>query len=139
MLAICRSNIGDAIPSSERYLGETNLTDYSPLIVGESYLVHALLFIFDRVDFLVGAPEQPPFRVPSNLFDLVDARVPAGWKMCITQSHADYRVLFDEFKIKYIIEYPLLVNECQHYLGLVERDPREAQRFMERKLECKLD
>ena len=59
--------------------------------------------------------------------------------MFITQLHPDYRVLFDDFNLTYTIDYTLLVNECQHYLGLVERDPREAQRFMERKLECKLD
>jgi len=139
MLAICQSNLGDAIPSSERYLGETELTNYSPLIVGESYLVYALLFIVDRIDFLVSAPQQTPFWVPSSLFDLVDARFSVGWEICITQSHTDYRALFDNFRIKYIIGYPLLVNEYQHYVGLIEREPREVQRFMERRLQCKSD
>lgn len=70
MLAICHASLGSAIPPAERYLKETDHTDYSPLCVGDSYVVYALLFIFDRVDFLVRAPAQPPFWVPSSLFNL---------------------------------------------------------------------
>lgn len=139
MRAICRSGLGDAIPPSKRYLGEVDKTSYSPLTIGESYLVYALLFIFDRVDFLVRAPDQPPFWVPSNLFDMVDSKVPAGWEFCITQSSADYRVLFDTFGINYILGYSLLVNEYQHYVGLVEREPREVHRFVESLLVYKED
>ncbi|WP_124367161.1 hypothetical protein [Pseudomonas sp. R1-43-08] len=131
MLAFCRTNLGSAIPPRERYLGEVDETDYSPLCVGESYVVYALLFIFDRVDFLVRAPEQPPFWVPSSLFRLVDASVPAGWEFCITQSHPDYKSLFDVFKISCVMGYPLLVNEYKHYIGIIERDPVEVLRFME--------
>lgn len=57
MLALCQANLGSAIPPKERYLGEVDQTNYSPLSVGEIYVVYALLFIFDRVDFLVRAPE----------------------------------------------------------------------------------
>lgn len=135
MLALCQANLGSAIPPKERYLGEVDQTNYSPLSVGEIYVVYALLFIFDRVDFLVRAPEQPPFWAPSSLFRLVDARVPAGWELCITQSCADYRPLFDAFKISYVMGYPLLVNEYEHYVGIIERDPVEVLRFMEEELE----
>jgi len=132
MLAICKSSLGDAIPLSKRYLGEVDQTNYSPLTIGESYVVYALLFIFDRVDFLVRAPDQPPFWAPSYLFDLIDSEVPAGWEFCITQSTADYKALIDTFGIGYIFGYSLLVNEYQHYVGLVEREPREVHRFLEK-------
>jgi len=92
MLAKCKSSLGEVIPPSKRYLGEADETDYSPLTIDESYFVYALLFIFDRVDFLVRVPGQPPFWVPSNLFDLADSKVPSGWELCITGSSADYRL-----------------------------------------------
>ena len=135
MLAICRFNRGNAIPIAERYFGEMDQTDYSPLIIGNSYVVYALLFIFERIDFLVRAPEQPPFWAPGSLFELVDATIPSGWKFCVTQTHPNYRKLFNSFKINYIMGYSLLINEYQHYVGLVEREPREIQRFFEENLE----
>ncbi|AZF53400.1 hypothetical protein C4J85_2916 [Pseudomonas sp. R4-34-07] len=57
--------------------------------------------------------------------------VPAGWEFCITQSHPDYKSLFDVFKISCVMGYPLLVNEYKHYIGIIERDPVEVLRFME--------
>lgn len=139
MLAICKSNLGSAIPSAERYLGEVDQTNYSPLSVGGSYVVYALLYIIDRVDFLVRSPEQPPFWAPSSLFHLVDARVSADWELCVTQSRADYKTLFDVFKISHVMGYPRLVNDYNHYVGIVERDPVEVLRFMERELDCTSD
>ncbi|UII69860.1 hypothetical protein LVW35_19610 [Pseudomonas sp. HN11] len=139
MLAFCQANLGSAIPTTERYLGEVDQTDYSPLSIGESYVVYALSFIFDRVDFLVRAPEQPPFWAPSSLFRLGDARTPAGWEFCITQLRPGYKSLFDAFKISYVMGYPLLVNEYEHYVGIVERDPVELLRFMEEELKHMLD
>ena len=134
MLALCHANLGSAIPANERYLGEVDQTDYSPLSIGESYAVYALLFVFDRVDFLVRAPEQPPFWVPSSLFRLVDARIPAGWELCVTQARPDYKCLYDAFKISHLVGYPLLVNKYEHYVGIVERDPVEVLRFLEEEL-----
>lgn len=93
--------------------------------------MYALLFIGDRVDFLVRAPAQPPFWVPSSLFNLVDSRAPAGWEFCMTKSRAGYEQLFDEFRIRCVMGYPLLVNEYAHYVGVIEQDPTELLRFME--------
>ncbi|MPQ69199.1 MULTISPECIES: hypothetical protein [unclassified Pseudomonas] len=130
MRAICRSNCGSAIPMTERYWGETEKTDYSPLSIGDEYFIYALLFVSERVDFLVGVPGQFPFWVPSSLFELVDDEIPVGWKFCATQFHSDYKVLFESFKVKCIVGYSLLVREYQHYVGVVERDPVELERFM---------
>ena len=131
MFAICISKFGSAVPKSERLLGETDETDYSPLRVGEGYAVYGLLHFCDRVDFLVGLPEQVPFWVPSSLFDLADASLPNGWEFCFTRSRKDYEALADVFKIKCIVGYPLLVNDYQHYVGLIEKDPKELRRFIE--------
>lgn len=138
MLALCLANLGNAIPKKDRYLGEVDRTEYSPLVIGESYVVYALLFICDRIDFLVRTPEQAPFWAPSSLFHLVDARVPSGWEFCITQSRPDYKCLFDEFKISCVMGYPLLVNEYEHYVGIAEQDPIEVLRFIEEEFRLKV-
>ncbi|KNH47350.1 hypothetical protein [Pseudomonas lini] len=133
MLAICKSNFGAAIPLSGRYLGETDQTSYSPLAVGEGYLVFALFFVFDRVDFLISGPEQLPFWVPGNLFDLTDAKIPPGWEFRSTRLDSDYKILFEAFGISYIFGYPQLVNEYQHYAGIVEHDSNALQIFADEK------
>lgn len=133
MLAICKSNSGSAIPLAERYLGETDQTSYSPLVVGEGYLVFALFFLFDRVDFLVSGPGQLPLWVPGKLFDLTDPKIPPGWEFCSTCLDSDYKVLFEVFGISYIFGYPLLVNEYQHYVGVVEHDSNELKIFSDEK------
>lgn len=131
MLALCESIFGKRIPSSKRYLGELDETCYAPLVVGEIYSVYALLFIYDRVDFLVGEYGQPPFWVPSDLFILNDSGVPEGWGCCITQTDAEFKTLFEVFGIHFILGYTLLISDYQHYVGLVERDVNELQRFFE--------
>ena len=133
MFAKCKSNFGIAIPLAERYLRETDQTSYSPLVVGESYLVFALFFVFDRVDFLVSGPGSLPFWVPGNLFDLIDAKIPPGWELRSTRLDSDYKILFESFGISYIFGYPRLVNEYQHYVGVVEHDSNELQVFADEK------
>lgn len=131
MRVVCKSALGDAIPKTRRYLGEEDQTSYFPLVVGDEYPVHALLFIHDRIDFLVRPPSQTPFWVPGDLFDLVDTKVPEGWELRITVLSSEYRALSDTFGISCVMGYPLLVNEFQHYVGLAEGEAGEVQRFME--------
>ena len=133
MLALCEFNTGKAIPLSERYLGETDQTDFTPLMVGEKYLVFGLIFIKNRIDYLVCETGQNPSWVPSSLFKLLDNRIPNNWEICMTQSKQDYSLLFDAFGISSIIGYSFLVNKYVHYVGLLERDPVEVQHFFEEK------
>lgn len=129
MLANCRFDSGKAISLSERYLGETDHTNYYPLKIGEDYLVFSVLFILDRMDFLICPGGGSPFWVPSNLFDLSDSRIPPGWQVKFTQSDSDFYPLFDAFKIKYILGYPLIAQSYKHYVGLVEGDSDELKKF----------
>lgn len=131
MFVFCQANLGSAIPPAERHLGEMDETSYSPLIVGESYVVYALIFILDRVDFLLQPVGQAPLWAPSSLFNLVDGRVSESWELLMTKSHPDYKSLFEAFKISHIMGYPLLVNDYKHYVGIVEQDAVEVLRFME--------
>lgn len=131
MIGICRAVTGAEISSTRRYLGETGATDYSPLQVAEKYEIYGFMLVCDRVDFLVAPPAQLPFWVPSDLFDLVDSSLPAGWGVCVTSLSSDYCVLERQFKIGCIVGYPSLVNDYQHYLGLIERDPQAIKTFLE--------
>lgn len=131
MRAICRNNRGSAIALSERYLGETNETNYSPLMIGKEYAVYALLFIRDRVDFLILAEESAPFWAPSSLFDLIDSQIPDGWSFSFAKSSPGYGALFDAFGINCIIGYSLLIEDYEHYVGLIEGRSEELQRFFE--------
>lgn len=131
MLATCHSNSGSAIPLVQRYGEETDETDYSFLKVGSSYEIYALLFMLNRVEFLIRAPGVHPFWVPSCLFDLVYSQVPKNWELCFPNANADYKALFESFKINCILGYPLLVRDYKHYIGLLERDSRELVRFYE--------
>lgn len=132
MLAICKSQFGAAIPENERYFGELAETNYSPVKVGELYLVCAMFFVGDRVDYLV-CPDSSPLWVPSNLFDVVDCRIPSCWAFCETRKKIGYEALFDAFKIKYILGYQLLVRDYAHYVGVAEHDPYELHRFFSEK------
>ncbi|RCS56442.1 hypothetical protein DU000_12440 [Parvibium lacunae] len=133
MLALCEFNTGRAIALSERYLHEIDETEFSPLKIGESYLVYGLKFIFDRIDYLVCASGQNPMWAPSSLFKLVDTRIPDNWEICMTKSNSDFALLYDTFKIDCVIGYPSLTNNYSHYIGLLERSIDELQRFFEEK------
>lgn len=133
MLVLCEFNTGKAIPRPKRYLGETDQTDFSPLKVGGKYLVYGLLSISDRLDFLVCVSGQNPMWAPSSLFKLLDARIPDGWEICLTQLKPNYVSLYDMFKIHSIVGYPSLVNKFEHYVGVLERDPKDVQFFFTEK------
>lgn len=133
MFVLCEFNTGGAIPLLERHLGETDQTNFSPLKIGEHYLVFGLLFILNRIDFLVCPQGQNPLWAPSSLFKIIDSCVPDGWGICMTKSNADYQILFDTFGIHSVLGYSDLVNKYAHYIGVIERDSDEVQRFFEEK------
>lgn len=131
MIAICKFNNGKALPAGERYFGETDQTNFSPLKIADRYVVFGMIFVMNRIDFLVCPSEQNPLWAPSSLFTLVETHIPKNWEICMTQSSTEYRVLFDTFKIHSIIGYSSLVNKYTHYVGLLERTPHELQKFFE--------
>jgi hypothetical protein len=121
--------LGAAIPPAKRYLGETDQTDYSPLVIGRNYFIFALIFICDRIDFLVCPKNELPLWVPASLFELSDRDLPEGWRVCDTRGSKGYEMLFENFGITYIFGYPLITRNYQHYIGLIERDPVALAEF----------
>lgn len=129
ILAICESTSGSSIPEESRYLGESDQTSYEPLKVGQNYRVYGLLFISDRIDFLVNPSDQSPFWVPSFLFNLKERNIPSEWEICITNLNDDYQILFKSLKISCIVGYPSLTNDYPHYVGITEGNPDELEIF----------
>ncbi|MBB3225556.1 hypothetical protein FHW69_000146 [Luteibacter sp. Sphag1AF] len=129
MKAICRYSMGSAIPRSERYLREVDQTSYAPLKVGSEYRVYGLLFICGRMDFLVVPEESSPFWAPSSLFEITDSGICNEWGVCSTKNNGQYHSLFASFNITCIIGYRSLVDDYEHYRGLVESDADHVERF----------
>ncbi|MGF6731032.1 hypothetical protein OKW50_003113 [Paraburkholderia youngii] len=128
MRILCRSNTGASLPESARCLGETDRTEFAPLKVGDEYIVYGLMFRFSRVEFLVCPDGMAPYWMPSNLFAIADPALPA-WQICLTGQARDYQALMGAFGITALIGYDALVNDYQHYVGILERDPVQLQKF----------
>ena len=132
MRILCQSNTGASLPDNARCRGETNRTEFEPLKVGEEYIVYGLMFLFSRVDFLVYPDGTGPCWMPSNLFTVIDSSLPA-WRICLTEQVDDYQELLATFGITAIIGYDALVSDYHHYVGIIERNPAELQRFFAEK------
>lgn len=132
MRAICISNKAAYLASDIRCLGETDETDFSPLVVGEDYIVYGLMFLRCRVDFLVCPDEAGPCWMPSQFFNVLDSALPP-WSLCLSERVSGYDNLLANFGIVALIGYRDLVEDYDHYVGMLERDPRHLQRFFEKK------
>lgn len=131
MKVLCKAILGAAIPPAERYLGEIDETRYAPLQIGQEYQVYGVQVIVDRMDYLVCSTGELPMWAPKHLFDVVNNILLSGWIVCLPQNDKDYRPLFDIFKINSISGYPALVQNYNHYIGILERDAAELQVFFE--------
>ncbi len=128
MRVLCQSNTGASLPENARCRGETDRTEFAPLKVGDEYIVYGLMFLFSRVDFLVCPEGAGPYWMPSNLFTIADSTIPA-WRICLTEQVRDYEGLLATFGIAALVGYDALVSDYQHYVGILERDPVQLQRF----------
>lgn len=132
MRILCQSNTGASLPDNARCRGETDRTEFAPLKVGDEYIVYGLMFLFSRVDFLVCPDGTGPYWMPSNLFTVVDSSLPA-WRICLTEQVRDFQGLLATFGITALVGYDALVSDHQHYVGIIERDPVQLQRFFAEK------
>ncbi len=129
MRAICESVYGASIPIESRFWGEIDETCYAPLKVGDEYCVYAIMFVVDRIDFLV-FDEGIPIWAPGFMFKVIDANLPSGWGFCHTRSMEGFSDLFEHLGVSCIVGYSLLVSDYGHYVGIAERDDEEVQRFV---------
>lgn len=131
MLVECFSTSGKSLAGHLRILGETDDTDFSPLVVGTQYKVYGLMFYANRTDFLVCPIQSAPMWVPSNLFSILDDALPEKWGCIFTENTKGYSDLFECFGIHAICGYFDLVRSYDHYIGLLEREPEALKIFQQ--------
>ncbi len=129
MLVECIFNSGKDLPIDSRCLNETDETDYSFLEIGVEYVVYGLMFYPCRVDYLICSRKGNPAWVPANLCKIKDNKLSFNWAICVTHLHEDYKILYDSFKIQSIISYPELVTSISHYVGIIERESDDMNKF----------
>jgi hypothetical protein len=132
MQVICNSITGRSIPTIVRLPGESDETRFTPLVVGGKYIVYGLMFMCKRVDYLVSPDDNGPCWMPGNLFDVLDSFLP-DLEICLVEKDFNYRRLFTEFGITGLLGYSELVNNYDHYEGILERNPIHLYRFFTHK------
>lgn len=136
MLALCNSKSGKDLPDEARVMGENDETEFSPLEKGVEYTVYGMMYYPLRTDFLVCPEGDAPLWVPSNLFDVLDDSLPSDWGCVITEKKDGYADLRDTFGINAICGYLELIRSYKHYIGILEREPGELQKFYSYKDSC---
>lgn len=129
MLVKCISIFSKSLPDSLRVMGENDQTSFTPLKEGNIYNVYGLMFYATRVDLLLCSNEFKPIWVPSDLFEILEHKLPQEWGCIITRYEDGYKNLNDMFGITSIIGYSMLIESYDHYVGLIERDFLELERF----------
>lgn len=138
MLVICNSISGKSLPDDARIMGETDETLFEPLKTGMEYKVYGIMFYTTRIDFLLCPEGENPLWVPSNIFNVLDDKLPPDWGFIITEKTIDYSDLYDAFGIISILGYFELIRSYQHYIGILERDAGELQKFHSYRLSCQV-
>lgn len=135
MIVQCIANTAEHVPLSARVLDENDDTSYYGLIVGDKYTVYAVMWIASRVDVLIATDAGGPVWVPMMLFRLVDGRLPDKWAMCVTEQSEAFRELATYYNIAAIVGYKRIVEDINHYNGILEREHREIMEFYAQKEE----
>ncbi|MGY2796770.1 hypothetical protein ACVWV0_000946 [Ewingella americana] len=136
MLVLCNSVSGKDLPANARVMGETDKTQFNPLEIGVKYKVYGVMFYPTRTDLLLCPEGSNPMWVPSNLFEVLDNEFPSNWGCVIAEKTDGYFDLYESFGVNAICGYLQLVRSYQHYIGILEREPDELQKFYEYKLSC---
>jgi hypothetical protein len=128
MRVVCQSNTGSSLPEHVRCRGESDKTEFAPLRIGSEYTVYGLMFLVNRTDLLVCPDGTGPYWMPGNLFGVLDSALPP-WQICLPGQVGGYQELFSAFGITALVGYKSLVDDYQHYVGILERDPYHLERF----------
>ncbi len=92
------------------------------------------MFYPTRTDMLLCPDGSNPLWVPSNIFEVLDNALPNNWGCVLTEKKDGYSNLYEDFGITAIFSYLQLVRSYQHYIGILESEPDELQKFYEYKL-----
>lgn len=122
ILVQCLTNSGGTLSNSELSAGYTRATQFG-LKIGQTYLVHGIIFWKGVVAYLLESQElSPPAWFPASLFDVVENDLPPDW------AFAHWGV-----DVEVVIGYKKLALDRSHYDALAECDPEAVSIFREQK------
>ncbi len=113
-------------PDCARYTSEVS----EELLPGNQYAVYGLCLIEDCLLYLIDPIVQGssrPFWYPSSLFSVCDSRLPNGWHF------KQYPEVDYSNGVKAIWGYDQLVHSREHFIGLIEREPKDIELFIQYK------
>ena len=118
----CKANMGAALSPECLVLGYTEESEFY-LIIGKNYQVFAMALWHSVIVFLIVDESGRPAWQPSELFSLVDARLPEEWFFTEYSN--------EESGVQAVWGYEALIFDPDHYDLLTEYDPGALRVFEE--------
>ena len=117
---------------SLRVMNESKETSFDFLVVGKYYTAYGIILAHGHPYFLIGTNNVLPMWIPGTIFIVLDSRFPDGWGFVSAQLPGRYGAL-SEIGVSCVIGYEQLVEDFDHYIGVVERDESSISVFMRSK------
>lgn len=129
MIIKCKENNIKIISIEKIGLSESQDTDYSFLKIKKEYIVYGIYHTSDSICFLIDIENCKPMWVPSFLFFMIENSIPDSWSFNMIKDNENYNELYSFFGIFSLLGYNELVNNYDHYIGILERDHKELHKF----------
>lgn len=94
-----------------------------PITAGRRYDVYGLALYTARIIAMVRSDDGRPNWCPFEWFRIVDGRMPNGWEVSSVDPSGQ--------TLQFLFGYPQLVNDPDHYDGLLEREAQAISIFEE--------
>jgi hypothetical protein len=134
MIVECLSIYGKDVPEESRFPGESDEVRYEPLKIGDSYMVFAIIFYRNRVDYLVDPGRNGPSWKPACLFSIKEGHIAPDLQMVDLMVDAQFASLCEHFGARFMIGYEAITHSYQHFVGLLERDRDALDIFYQEKI-----
>lgn len=134
MIVECLSIYGKDVPEESRFPGESMEARYTPLKIGDSYMVFAVIFYRNRVDYLVDAGKGGPDWMPACLFSIKDGHIAPDLQMVDLTVDEQFASLCEHFGARFMIGYEAITRSYQHFVGLLERERDALDVFYQEKI-----
>jgi hypothetical protein len=127
MRVICIANTGDKLPPKHFEPGGTNPTSRFDLAFKKEYDVDGIALWRGLLAYLIVGEGQRPAWYPSDLFEVVERKLPSNW--CFAFFGQD-----DDVWLNAIWGYEELMS-TEHYDQLTDMEPQALEMFWKRRLE----
>ena len=117
MKIICLSNEIELTQNNRPYISRID-----SIIKDKEYAAYGMILFQNELQYIVNDEFNMATWYPSKNFKLIDNEFNPDWL---------FQYYGDKLGIEAIWGYEELVNNPQHYKGLIEKDEQEIKRFME--------